>query len=186
MTYGSSKTAAISSSATPADSRETGAGLGETLGHSLMERIGNTPLLRLDAVTRELPGVTLLGKAGMVQPWRVGKGSRGCGHVAEAGRRGQLYPESIFLDATSGNTGIAYAMLGSCGRLSGHALHAGKCFARRKQILQGYGANIIYTDPADGSDEPFGWRASWQRNIPTRTSTPMNIRMMRTGKRITS
>jgi cysteine synthase B len=152
MTYGSSKTAAISSSATPADSRETGAGLGETLGHSLMERIGNTPLLRLDAVTRELPGVTLLGKAEWYNPGGSVKDRAAASIVAEAGRRGQLYPGRILLDATSGNTGIAYAMLGAAEGFPVTLCMPENVSRERKQILQGYGANIIYTDPADGSD----------------------------------
>jgi cysteine synthase B len=152
MTYGSSKTAAIPSSATPAESRETGAGLGETLGHSLMERIGNTPLLRLDAVTRELPGVTLLGKAEWYNPGGSVKDRAAASIVAEAGRRGQLYPGRILLDATSGNTGIAYAMLGAAEGFPVTLCMPENVSRERKQILQGYGANIIYTDPADGSD----------------------------------
>ena len=152
MTYGSSKTAAISSSANPAESRETGAGLGETLGHSLMERIGNTPLLRLDAVTRELPGVTLLGKAEWYNPGGSVKDLAAASIVAEAGRRGLLYPGRILLDATSGNTGIAYAMLGAAEGFPVTLCMPENVSRERKQILQGYGANIIYTDPADGSD----------------------------------
>lgn len=152
MTYGSSKTAAISSSATPAESRETGAGLGETLGHSLMERIGSTPLLRLDAVTRDLQGVTLLGKAEWYNPGGSVKDRAAASIVADAGRRGQLYPGRILLDATSGNTGIAYAMLGAAEGFPVTLCMPENVSRERKQILQGYGANIIYTDPADGSD----------------------------------
>ena len=152
MTYGSSKTAAISSSATPAESRETGAGLGETLGHSLMERIGNTPLLRLDAVTRDLQGVALLGKAEWYNPGGSVKDRAAASIVADAGRRGQLYPGRILLDATSGNTGIAYAMLGAAEGFPVTLCMPENVSRERKQILQGYGANIIYTDPADGSD----------------------------------
>jgi cysteine synthase B len=152
MTYGSSKTAAISSSATPAESRETGAGLGETLGHSLIERIGNTPLLRLDAVTRDLQGVTLLGKAEWYNPGGSVKDRAAASIVADAGRRGQLYPGRILLDATSGNTGIAYAMLGAAEGFPVTLCMPENVSRERKQILQGYGANIIYTDPADGSD----------------------------------
>src|ERR1700747_1354032 len=97
MAYGSSKTAAISSSADSCASRGGASGLGETLGHSLMERIGNTPLLRLDAVTRELPGVTLLGKAEWYNPGGSVKDRAAASIVAEAGRRGLLYPGRILL-----------------------------------------------------------------------------------------
>jgi len=152
MTYGSSKTAAISSSANSAESREGTSGLGETLGHSLMERIGNTPLLRLDAVTRDLQGVTLLGKAEWYNPGGSVKDRAAANIVAEAGRRGLLYPGRILLDATSGNTGIAYAMLGAAEGFPVTLCMPENVSRERKQIVQGYGANIIYTDPADGSD----------------------------------
>jgi cysteine synthase B len=117
-----------------------------------MERIGNTPLLRLDAVTRELPGVTLLGKAEWYNPGGSVKDRAAASIVAEAGRRGQLYPGRILLDATSGNTGIAYAMLGAAEGFPVTLCMPENVSRERKQILQGYGANIIYTDPADGSD----------------------------------
>src|SRR5580700_4265019 len=152
MTYGSSKTAAPSSSANPAESRETGAGLGETLGQSLMERIGNTPLLRLDAVTRELPGVTLLGKAEWYNPGGSVKDRAAANIVAEARRSGKLRPGKILLDATSGNTGIAYAMLGAAEGFPVTLCMPENVSRERKQVLQGYGANILYTDPSDGSD----------------------------------
>ena len=59
---------AKSMAAEPEKTREAALGLGETLGHSLIERIGNTPLLRLDALTSDLPGVALLGKAEWYNP----------------------------------------------------------------------------------------------------------------------
>ena len=152
MTYGSSKTAAISSSATPGESREAGAGLGETLGHSLMERIGNTPLLRLDAVTRELPGVTLLGKAEWYNPGGSVKDRAAANIVADAGRRGQLYPGRILLDATSGNTGIAYAMIGAYRGYKVKLILPGNASMERKHVLQAYGAEMVFSDPGEGSD----------------------------------
>jgi S-sulfo-L-cysteine synthase (O-acetyl-L-serine-dependent) len=126
--------------------------LGETLGHSLIERIGNTPLVRLDAVTGELPGVTLLGKAEWYNPGGSVK-DRAAAHIVSEGRRGgQLRPGKILLDATSGNTGIAYAMLGAAEGFPVTLCTPENISRERKQILQGYGANIIYTDPGDGSD----------------------------------
>src|SRR5437879_10843608 len=152
MTYGSSKTAAISSSANSAESREGTSGLGETLGHSLMERIGNTPLLRLDAVTRDLQGVTLLGKAEWYNPGGSVKDRAAANIVAEAGRRGLLYPGRILLDATSGNTGIAYAMLGAAMGFPVTLCMPSNVSDARKRYLKAYGAEIVWTNPADGSD----------------------------------
>ena len=133
-------------------SLEAASGLGETLGHSLIERIGNTPLLRLDALTADLPGVALLGKAEWYNPGGSVKDRAAANIVFEARRRGQLRPGQILLDSTSGNTGIAYAMLGAAEGFPVTLCMPQNVSRERKQILQGYGANILYTDPADGSD----------------------------------
>jgi len=152
MTYSSTKAAAIPSAQQYANPREVASGLGETLGHSLVDRIGNTPLLRLDAVTRDLPGVALLGKAEWYNPGGSVKDRAAANIVSEARRSGQLRPGKILLDATSGNTGIAYAMLGAAEGFPVTLCMPENVSRERKQILQGYGANIIYTDPGDGSD----------------------------------
>jgi len=152
MTYGFGKTTEFAAGGQHSESLENGSRLGETLGHSLMERIGNTPLLRLDAVTRDLPGVTLLGKAEWYNPGGSVKDRAAANIVADAQRRGLLRPGKILLDATSGNTGIAYAMLGSAVGFPVTLCMPENVSRERKQILQGYGANILYTDPGDGSD----------------------------------
>ncbi len=152
MTYGSTKTTAFSSPANRSATREPALPLGETLGHSLIERIGNTPLLRLDALTRELPGVALLGKAEWYNPGGSVKDRAASNIVIEGRRAGLLRPGKILLDATSGNTGIAYAMLGAAEGFPVTLCMPENVSRERKQILHGYGANILYTDPADGSD----------------------------------
>jgi len=152
MTFGFGKMTAIPSPAEYIEPAEKGCNLGETLGHSLMDRIGNTPLLRLDSLTRELPGVALLGKAEWYNPGGSVKDRAAANIVSDARRKGQLGPGKILLDATSGNTGIAYAMLGAAEGFPVTLCVPENVSRERKQILQGYGANIIYTDPADGSD----------------------------------
>jgi len=132
--------------------RKAAPALGETLGHSVVERIGNTPLLRLEALTRDLAGVTLLGKAEWYNPGGSVKDRAAAGIVAEGRRSQQFSAGKILLDATSGNTGIAYAMLGSAEGFPVTLCMPENVSRERKQILQGYSANIIYTDPADGSD----------------------------------
>ncbi|SRR5579871_771272 len=150
--FSSTKTAAMPTSPDYSQPLEMRASLGETLGHSLVDRIGNTPLLRLDAVTRDLPGITLLGKAEWYNPGGSVKDRAAANIVAEARRRGQLGPGKMLLDATSGNTGIAYAMIGAAEGFPVTLCMPENVSRERKQILQGYGANIIYTDPGDGSD----------------------------------
>jgi cysteine synthase B len=152
MALGSTKMAGMSVRPQHGALQDAASGLGETLGHSLTERIGNTPLLRLDALTRDLPGVALLGKAEWYNPGGSVKDRAAANIVAEARRSGQLRAGKILLDATSGNTGIAYAMLGAAEGFPVTLCMPENVSRERKQILQGYGANILYTDPADGSD----------------------------------
>ena len=130
------------------------------LGISLLERIGNTPLLRLDRITEALntqrPGsIQLLGKVEWVNPGGSIKDRAASSIVRAAIREGQLtpgQPSRSLLDATSGNTGIAYAMLGSALGFSVTLCMPANVSAERKNILAAYGAEILWTDPADGSD----------------------------------
>jgi cysteine synthase B len=122
-----------------------------TLGSSILERIGNTPLLRLDRLTAHLPGVTLLGKAEWANPGGSVKDRAAASIVAAAEAQGLLAGRHL-LDATSGNTGIAYAMLGAAKGFPVTLCMPSNVSPERKRILSAYGANIIWTDPADGSD----------------------------------
>ena len=122
------------------------------LGQSLLDRIGNTPLLRFDQLTSHLPSVTLLGKAEWYNPGGSVKDRAAANIVAEGRRSGQFTSDKILLDATSGNTGIAYAMLGAAEGFPVTLCMPQNVSAERKKILSTYGANILYTDPGDGSD----------------------------------
>jgi cysteine synthase B len=121
-------------------------------GETLLERIGNTPLLRLDTLTRDLGAVQLLGKAEWYNPGGSVKDRTAASIVAEARRSGKLAPGRILLDSTSGNTGIAYAMLGAALGFPVTLCVPENVSVERKRILQAYGANIIFTDPGEGSD----------------------------------
>jgi cysteine synthase B len=121
------------------------------LGSTILERIGNTPLLRLQRLTADLPGVSLLGKAEWANPGGSVKDRAASGIVAAAQSKGLLAGRHL-LDATSGNTGIAYAMLGSAGGFPVTLCMPSNVSPERKRILAAYGANIVWTDPADGSD----------------------------------
>jgi cysteine synthase B len=121
------------------------------LGTSILERIGNTPLLRLDRLTAHLPGIVLLGKAEWVNPGGSVKDRAASSIVAAAEAKGLLAGKHL-LDATSGNTGIAYAMLGAAKGFPVTLCMPSNVSQERKRILHAYGANIVWTDPADGSD----------------------------------
>jgi cysteine synthase B len=122
------------------------------LGVNPLDRIGNTPLLRLASVTRGLRGVEVLGKAEWCNPGGSVKDRAAANIVAEATRLGNFGPGKILLDSTSGNTGIAYAMIGAAQGFPVTLCMPENVSTERKRILQAYGANIIYTDPAEGSD----------------------------------
>jgi S-sulfo-L-cysteine synthase (O-acetyl-L-serine-dependent) len=121
-------------------------------GQSLSDRVGNTPLLRFDRLTAHLPGVTLLGKAEWYNPGGSVKDRAAANIVSEGRRSGKFAPGKILLDATSGNTGIAYAMLGAAEGFPVTLCMPTNVSLERKKILQAYGANILYTDPGEGSD----------------------------------
>ena len=121
-------------------------------GEAVLARIGNTPLLPLDTLARDFPNVKLLGKAEWHNPGGSVKDRPAARIVAEARRAGKLAPGKILLDSTSGNTGIAYAMLGAALGFPVTLCVPENVSPERKRILQAYGANIIYTDPAEGSD----------------------------------
>jgi cysteine synthase B len=121
-------------------------------GDHPLDRIGNTPALRLESLTRDLPGIQILGKAEWLNPGGSVKDRAAANIVAEARRDGRFGPGNILLDSTSGNTGIAYAMIGAAQGFPVTLCMPENVSVERKRILQAYGANIIYTDPADGSD----------------------------------
>ncbi|HEY7353877.1 MAG TPA: cysteine synthase family protein [Terriglobales bacterium] len=122
------------------------------LGERSLERIGNTPLLRLERLAREFPNVQLLGKAEWYNPGGSVKDRAAFNIVKEARRGGKLTHGTTLLDSTSGNTGIAYAMIGAAEGFPVTLCMPENVSTERKRILFAYGANIVYTDPADGSD----------------------------------
>ncbi|HWT02227.1 MAG TPA: cysteine synthase family protein [Pyrinomonadaceae bacterium] len=120
----------------------------------LSHGIGGTPLVRLRRVTRGLvpEGVSVFAKAEHLNPGGSVKDRAALAMILEGERQGELRPGKVILDATSGNTGIAYAMIGAA-RGYGVALCLPKNASReRKRILAIYGAEIIETDPLGGTD----------------------------------
>src|SRR5437899_5107888 len=121
--------------------------------HNLESQIGNTPLLGLRRVARELPaGVEIFVKAEHMNPGGSVKDRAALAMILEGERSGRLYPGKIILDATSGNTGIAYAMLGAARRYAVTLCLPSNASEERKRILRIHGAEVIETDPLQGSD----------------------------------
>ena len=127
----------------------------KTLGSTILERIGHTPLARLSKLTANLPGIEILGKVEWANPGGSVKDRAASSIVADAFERGELgpkRPERALLDATSGNTGIAYAMLGAALDFKVHLCMPSNVSPERKRLLAGYGAEIVWTDPTESSD----------------------------------
>ena len=122
------------------------------LGVRSIERVGNTPLLRLERIANGFPNIELLGKAEWLNPGGSVKDRAAKNIVRKAQAAGQLGPGKILLDSTSGNTGIAFAMIGAAEGFPVTLCMPENVSLERKRILHAYGASIIYTDPGEGSD----------------------------------
>ncbi|MFN3321851.1 MAG: PLP-dependent cysteine synthase family protein [Bryobacteraceae bacterium] len=119
---------------------------------SILAQIGNTPLLKLEKMAEDLPGIEIYGKAEFFNPGGSVKDRPALNMILEGERTGQLVPERILLDATSGNTGIAYSMIGAVRGYKIRLCLPANASEERKRMLHAYGAEMIFTDPAEGSD----------------------------------
>jgi S-sulfo-L-cysteine synthase (O-acetyl-L-serine-dependent) len=125
---------------------------GEFASTSLLDMIGRTPLVRLARIDAEVPGVEIYGKAEWFNPGGSVKDRAALAMILDGERAGRLTPGKIILDATSGNTGIAYAMIGAARGYRVRLCLPANANEERKRILGIYGAELILTDPAEGSD----------------------------------
>ena len=155
--------------------------------HRLEDLIGNTPLVRLRRIEQDAPGVELYGKAEFFNPGGSVKDRPALNMILEGERSGALAPGKIILDATSGNTGIAYAMIGAARGYPVRICIPRNASPERKKILRAYGAEIIQTNPAEQSDgairmvkklyaedpdtyfypDQYGNAANWQAHFKT-------------------
>jgi cysteine synthase B len=120
--------------------------------NSVLEQIGNTPLLRFVNLAKEFARVEMYGKAEWFNPGGSVKDRPALRMIEEGERAGVLTPEKIILDSTSGNTGIAYALIGAVKGYRVELAVPRNVSRERKRMLQAYGAHVIYTDPLQGSD----------------------------------
>ncbi|MDR3752140.1 MAG: cysteine synthase family protein [Terracidiphilus sp.] len=121
-------------------------------GSSLPQRIGNTPLIRLEMPVRDLAGITLLGKAEWANPGGSVKDRAAAAIVRDARARGLLTQGKTLLDASTGNSGLAFAMLGAALGFPVLLAMPSNVSPERKRILHAYGAQVDWTDPALGPD----------------------------------
>jgi len=156
----------------------------------VLELIGNTPLVRIKRLGAAFPRVEFYAKAEWDNPGGSVKDRPAMNIVLEGERAGLLTKDKILIDSTSGNTGIAYAMIGAARGFRVQLCVPSNVSEERKRILHAYGAEIIYTDPMEGSDgairkvremaaahpelyfyanqydNPANWRAHYQTTAP--------------------
>ena len=126
--------------------------LARTEAEPLLATIGNTPLLRLAKIPLEFPGIELFAKAEYFNPGGSVKDRAALNMVLDGERSGKLNHNRVILDATSGNTGIAYAMIGANRGYRVKLILPANASGERQRILKAYGAEMLLSDAADGSD----------------------------------
>src|ERR1700736_6574555 len=122
------------------------------VGQSVLERIGNTPLLRLERVAREFPNIEFLAKAEWCNPGGSVKDRPALGMIQAGLASGALRPGKTIIDATSGNTGISYAMIGAAMGYPVTLCLPDSASHERKRILAAFGAEMIITPGDEGTD----------------------------------
>jgi cysteine synthase B len=123
-----------------------------TLGARPVDLVGNTPLLELPGISAEVPGVSILGKAEWANPGGSVKDRPALWMIRDGERSGRLTPGKTILDATSGNTGIAYAWIGASLGYKVKLCMPENASEERKKILRAHGVEVVLTDPGEGSD----------------------------------
>jgi S-sulfo-L-cysteine synthase (O-acetyl-L-serine-dependent) len=121
-------------------------------GQSILESIGNTPLVQLGRIPAEYPNVTICAKAEWMNPGGSVKDRAAYSMIRDGEKQGKLKPGKIILDATSGNTGIAYAMIGAVLGYGVKLCLPTSASPERKQVLKAYGVEIVYTPGDEGTD----------------------------------
>jgi cysteine synthase B len=121
-------------------------------GHSLLEQIGNTPLLHLPHIGREFPNIEFYAKAEWFNPGGSVKDRPALGMIQAGIASGSLAPGKTIIDATSGNTGIAYAMIGAAMGFPVKLCLPQSASHERKRILTAYGAELVITPGDEGTD----------------------------------
>lgn len=128
---------------------------------SVVELVGNTPLVRINRITKDLPaGVEIYAKLEGCNPGGSVKDRPALSMIEDAETSGRLTPDKIILDSTSGNTGIAYAWIAAVKGYKVHLVVPANVSSERKKILNAFGAHVIYSSALEGSDGAI--RLAWK------------------------
>jgi len=121
----------------------------------ILDAIGNTPLIKLSKIANVLEDVTIYAKAEYLNPSGSVKDRAASAMILDGIKSGKLTKEKTIIDATSGNTGIGYAMIGAALGYKVSVVIPANASAERKQIMKAYGADIIETSPLESSDGAY-------------------------------
>jgi cysteine synthase B len=138
----------------------------------LLATIGNTPLIRLDKIPRAYPGVEIFAKAEYFNPGGSVKDRAALNMILDGERSGKLNHDRTIMDSTSGNTGIAYAMIGANRGYKVRLVLPANASIERKHILKAYGADMVFSDPGEGSDGAIRMVRELYREDPDRYFWP--------------
>ncbi|MCL2894386.1 PLP-dependent cysteine synthase family protein [Brenneria tiliae] len=122
---------------------------------SILDLVGNTPLIALKNLSEDISDVPIFGKAEFMNPSGSVKDRAAKAMILDGIASGKLTPGKIIIDATSGNTGIAYAMIGAVLGYKVVLYMPRNTSIERKRIISHYGAAIVETDPLEGSDGAY-------------------------------
>ncbi len=123
-----------------------------TVSAGILQLIGNTPLLRVKLFERDFPALEVYAKAEWFNPGGSVKDRAALAMIEEGERSGKLTHSKTIIDSTSGNTGIAYALVGAAKGYRVKLVMPGSASAERKALVTAYGAEIVYSDAGEGSD----------------------------------
>ena len=123
-----------------------------TIDAGITQLIGNTPLLKIRMFEKDFPRVEVYAKAEWFNPGGSVKDRAALSMIMDGEKRGALTHSKTIIDSTSGNTGIAYALVGAAKGYRVKLVMPGNVSAERKALVVAYGAEIVYSDPLEGSD----------------------------------
>jgi cysteine synthase B len=121
-------------------------------GRTITELVGNTPLLRIHLFEERFPDLEVYAKAEWFNPGGSVKDRAALAMIEDGERRGLLTHDRVIVDSTSGNTGIAYALLGAAKGYRVRLVMPSNVSDERKQLVAAYGAEVVFSDGMEGSD----------------------------------
>ena len=140
----------------------------------ITQLVGNTPLLRVRVFEREFPNVEVYAKAEWFNPGGSVKDRAALSMIEDGERRGALTRNRTVIDSTSGNTGIAYALIGAAKGYRVKLVMPGNVSTERKALVTAYGAEIVYSDAGEGSDGAIRMVRELVERDPESYSNPAN------------